>query len=122
MAGISTHVLDTSIGRPAAGVSLILARRRQGQKNTPHDWEPIVETLTNQDGRTDTPLLSADQLRVGEYQLTFDVDTYFTQHPHLNPPSFYSTIPIAFRVLDANEHYHIPLLLSPFGFSTYRGS
>jgi 5-hydroxyisourate hydrolase len=103
---LSTHILDTSRGRPAAGVTVRLdARQDDG-------WQTLVEGKTNEDGR----LSGLDTARPGEYRLVFGIGDY------LGPDAFYPEVVVAFRVVDASEHYHVPLLISPFGYSTYRGS
>jgi 5-hydroxyisourate hydrolase len=110
---LSTHVLDTSRGRPAAGVPIDVWRWEQGQRY-------LVKTaVTNADGRTDEPLLIGTELQQGEYDLVFQVGAYFGATPE---ESFLNEIPIRFRVLSSDETYHVPLLVSPWAYSTYRGS
>jgi 5-hydroxyisourate hydrolase len=109
MPRISTHVLDVAKGRPAAGIGVVL--RRGGI--------PVAATRTNEDGRTDQPLLTADELDTGGYELIFYVGGYFVAQ---GAEAFFETITISFVVTDAGGNYHVPLLLSPFGYSTYRGS
>jgi 5-hydroxyisourate hydrolase len=112
MGRLSTHVLDTSVGRPAAGVRLVL--RRGG--------EVLVDTRTNADGRTDKPLLEGAAFRTGAYELTFHVGDYFrAKGTPLADPPFLDVIPLRFSIAD-DADYHVPLLVSPFGYSTYRGS
>jgi 5-hydroxyisourate hydrolase len=106
MAGISTHVLDLVSGRPAARVRIELFGPTR---------EFICSAITNADGRTDRPLLSGDSVPTGSYELVFHTGDHFQQ-------SFFDDIPIRFRVLDPQGNYHVPLLLSPYGYSTYRGS
>lgn len=113
MSGLTTHVLDTMRGQPASGVSLRLVR----------DGETLVTTLTNIDGRCDKPLLSGAALTAGRYQLEFDVGDYFRDlGVPLPDPAFLETVVIDFGVSDRAGHYHVPLLVSPYGYSTYRGS
>ena len=112
MSGITTHVLDTSAGRPAAGVPVTL------EKQAGSGWESAGHGITNQDGRI-TDLLGSSKLAVGTYRLTFDTAAYFSARKQ---PSFYPQVQVTFTVGDASQHYHVPLLLSPFGYSTYRGS
>jgi 5-hydroxyisourate hydrolase len=113
MSGLTTHVLDTMHGRPASGMSL---RLRRGD-------EVLVETVTNLDGRLDKPLLNGSSLKAGPYRLEFDVGEYFRDMgAPLSQPSFLETVIIDFRVTDPREHYHVPLLVSPYAYSTYRGS
>jgi 5-hydroxyisourate hydrolase len=109
MAHISTHVLDVASGKPAAGVRLELH----------HGLFPKAETQTNADGRTDEPLVTAESLVPGGYDLTFHVGDYFREQ---GVESFYEHITISFVVTDVHANYHVPLLLSPYGYSTYRGS
>jgi 5-hydroxyisourate hydrolase len=107
---LTTHVLDTASGRPAAGVAIELARLRG-------DRREVLRTLqTNADGRTDEPLLAEGELAAGEYELTFAVGAYFGGDGFLN------RVPVRFTVADADAHYHVPLLASPWSYSTYRGS
>jgi 5-hydroxyisourate hydrolase len=112
MGRLSTHVLDTSVGRPGAGVRLVLRR----------DGEVLVDIRTNADGRTDKPLLEGAAFRTGAYELTFHVGDYFRARgtPLADPP-FLDVIPLRFSIAD-DADYHVPLLVSPFGYSTYRGS
>ena len=113
MTGLTTHVLDTTHGRPAAGVALRLLR----------DGAIVVETVTNADGRCDAPLLTGETIRAGAYRLEFEVGAYFrTAGVTLPDPAFLETVVIDFGVADVAAHYHVPLLVSPFGYSTYRGS
>ena len=104
---ITTHVLDTSRGRPAAGVPVALELQRENA------WHPIGAGVTDADGRLRT--LTGPDIEEGTYRLTFDVAAY-------NAQAFFPTVAIVFEVRDAAQHYHVPLLLSPFGYSTYRGS
>jgi 5-hydroxyisourate hydrolase len=109
---LSTHVLDTASGKPAAGVRIVL---RCGN-------EVLVDTLTNADGRTDKPLLEGANFRAGAYELTFHVADYFrAKGTPLADPPFLDVIPLRFSIAD-DSPYHVPLLVSPFAYSTYRGS
>ena len=113
---LTTHVLDTASGRPAAGVRIELYRT---------DGEPrlVRTTATNADGRCDSPLLAGADLVSGTYELRFHVADYFRRAGVVLPdPPFLDVVPIAFGLADANAHYHVPLLIAPFAFSTYRGS
>ena len=110
---ISTHVLDTSIGRPAAGVPVRL-QRRDGA-----DWNDVSEHATNDDGRVAALLPPGAKFETGTFRLTFDVASYFARR---GLEGFYATVAIEFVVRDAAQHYHVPLLLNPYGYSTYRGS
>lgn len=113
MTGLTTHVLDTAHGRPAAGLRLRLIR----------DGELLVETVTNADGRCDAPLLTGETVRTGAWRLEFEVGAYFRASGVALPdPAFLETVVIDFGIADVAAHYHVPLLVSPFGYSTYRGS
>jgi 5-hydroxyisourate hydrolase len=112
MSQITTHVLDTSLGRPAAGVPVALEIQKRG------GWQEISKGATEADGRL-RHLLEPGTLVAGIYRLTFETGIYFhARKIHC----LYPQITIVFQVEDSNEHYHIPLLLSPYGYSTYRGS
>ncbi len=114
---LSTHVLDTALGRPAAGVRVDLARV-EGERLI-----PLASTLTNGDGRTDAPLLEGDALVPGCYQLTFHTAEYFRRAGcALAAPPFLDQVPIRFAVADPQAGYHVPLLVSPWSYATYRGS
>ncbi len=118
MARLSTHVLDTAHGVPAAGVRVLLHRIvEQGAD------ELVVERVTNQDGRTDAPLLSGDAIPAGRYRLTFHAGDYFRGRGMSLPvPPFVDVVVLDFGIADAAGHYHVPLLVSPWSYSTYRGS
>lgn len=126
MGRLTTHVLDTARGRPAAGLRIALWRIGEGGglAMTP---VPIAQRETNADGRTDGPILPEADFRTGLYELTFHAGDWLraqglagpgTDHPE---PLFLDTVPIRFGMAE-DAHYHVPLLLSPFGYSTYRGS
>jgi 5-hydroxyisourate hydrolase len=106
---LTTHVLDTSKGKPAAGLEIILYRV------SGNSHRKIATAVTNSDGRTDGPILPEKDFKTGEYELIFKCGDY------LEDTSFLNDIPIRFTMSE-EDHYHVPLLLSPFGFSTYRGS
>jgi len=110
---LSTHVLDVSIGRPAASVTVALQRRESVT------WMDLSREVTNADGRVATLVPPASALPSGTYRLVFDVGDYFARR---GVESFYATVTIEFVVRDAAAHYHVPLLVSPYGYSTYRGS
>jgi len=117
MAGrLTTHVLDTTHGKPAAGMALRLYR----MGDVP---ELLVEKTTNDDGRCDAPLLAEGTFAVGRYRLAFAAADYFrAQGVDLPNPPFLDFVTIDFGITDADSHYHVPLLVSPYGYSTYRGS
>ena len=113
MSGLTTHVLDTAHGHPAKGVAVRLYR----------DGRLLTERVTNIDGRCDKPLLTGAEMDIGRYHLEFDVGAYFRALGIALPdPAFLETVTIDFGIADAAAHYHVPLLVSPFGYSTYRGS
>jgi len=113
---LTTHVLDTANGCPAAGIALRLSRLGT-------DAAVLCTTLTNADGRCDAPLLAGGALRAGQYELVFHVGAYFAARGvQLPDPPFLDEIVLRFGVSDPAAHYHVPLLVSPFGYSTYRGS
>lgn len=116
MGKLTTHVLDTSQGRPGSGIPLRLSRV------TSIGQELIKESTTNADGRTDSPLLSEEEFSEGTWELEFDVGAYFARQPvTVSDPPFLDRIPIRFSIT-GDEHYHVPLLVSPWSYSTYRGS
>ena len=117
MGRLSTHVLDTVAGKPAADVRIDLSIV-DGERPR------LVKTVrTNRDGRTAAPLLEGDALRAGRYELVFHVADYFARNdvPMSDPP-FLDQVPIRFAISDADKHYHVPLLVTPWSYSTYRGS
>ncbi|MDB5077546.1 MAG: hydroxyisourate hydrolase [Chloroflexi bacterium] len=114
---LTTHVLDTAHGRPAAGMRLEL-----WQLNAAGERRLVTSVVTNTDGRTDSPLLDGN-LQQGEYELVFHVGSYFLAHgEQITSPAFLGQVPVRFGVADPNGHYHVPLLTSPWAYSTYRGS
>lgn len=114
MSAITTHVLDTARGRPAGGVPITLARREPAG-----GYIALGQGQTDADGRLRTLLPAGEPLAPGVYRLTFDTAAYFQAH---GTPGFYPEVTVTFQITAAGEHYHVPLLLSPYGFSTYRGS
>lgn len=116
MSGISTHVLDTALGLPAAGIHITLEREAPDDYATP--WIPCASAITDADGRC-RPLQPAEHVKAGKHRLTFAVGPYFAAS---HRPTLYPEISITFLVANDGESYHIPLLLSPFGYSTYRGT
>jgi 5-hydroxyisourate hydrolase len=114
MSAITTHVLDTSRGRPAAGVAIELETR-----DASGAWRRIGHGATDAEGRLRTLMGDAEPLLAGSYRLVFDVEKYFRAQ---GVATFYPQVTVEFRTTEGDSHYHVPLLLSPFGFSTYRGS
>ena len=118
MSGISCHVLDTSAGRPAAGVNVRLERQRTGAAGAELEWELLSKAHTNADGRASGLEGQAGMAR-GLHRLSFETEAYFRRE---SQPIFYPEVQVLFVVASEKERYHVPLLLSPFGYSTYRGS
>lgn len=117
MGRLSTHVLDTVNGRPAAGVAIELFRLDGDRR------EPVASAATNADGRTDAPLMTGDAFRTGAYELVFRVGPYFRSlGTKTADPPFLDVVPIRFQIAEPDGHYHVPLLVSPWSYSTYRGS
>jgi 5-hydroxyisourate hydrolase len=117
MARLSTHVLDTARGQPAAGVQVRVSILEGGASRL------LKAAITNSDGRTDEPLLSGDRLTVGVYELIFSVGAYFRGvGEKLSEPPFLDEVAIRFGLSDPEGNYHVPLLIAPHGYSTYRGS
>lgn len=114
---LTTHVLDTARGKPAAGVKVMLYRV------SGNSHRKIAETVTNADGRTDAPMLTGKDFTAGSYELVFCAGDYLRATGQAEGDVlFLDEIPIRFGVPDAAQHYHVPLLISPFAYSTYRGS
>jgi 5-hydroxyisourate hydrolase len=113
MSGITTHVLDTSSGRPAAGVAVHLERLHEGV------WETVGQADTDADGRARALVPAGQSITAGTYRLTFHTNAYFARN---RTRTFYPHVTVTFEVLSGEPHYHVPLLVSPFGYTTYRGS
>lgn len=117
MATLSTHVLDIAHGQPGAGVRLALFAVG------PDGRTLLRSAVTNADGRCDAPLLEGDALRAGRYELVFEAGDYFAAHgAALASPRFIDQVTLAFGIADPGQNYHVPLLVSPWSYSTYRGS
>jgi 5-hydroxyisourate hydrolase len=114
MSAITTHILDVSTGFPARGVRVTLLLQLENST-----WKVIGKGLTDEDGRLRDLLAPETTLQEGNYRLTFETDAYFNEQ---RIEGFYPQVTVAFTVRDTAQHYHVPLLLSPFGYSTYRGS
>jgi 5-hydroxyisourate hydrolase len=116
MGQLTTHVLDTANGCPGSGIMVELFRVGDSH-------EALAACATNSDGRCDQPLLSGDDFSAGEYQLVFHVGDYFTaRDAQLAEPAFLDKVVIRFGIASPDQHYHVPLLVSPWAYSTYRGS
>ncbi|WAM51388.1 hydroxyisourate hydrolase [Vreelandella venusta] len=117
MGRLTTHVLDTAKGQPGQGITIDVFRLVGTTR------EHLGSVITNSDGRCDAPILEGDALTVGEYELVFHAGDYLrAQGIASQEPRFLDVIPLRFGVADASQHYHVPLLLSPYSYSTYRGS
>jgi 5-hydroxyisourate hydrolase len=113
MSAITTHVLDTARGRPAAGLDVVLEKQEAGS------WHEIGRGVTDAEGRVKTLLATGASLSAGVHRLTFATGAYFADQ---RVAGFYPEVSVVFAVADPAQHHHVPLLLSPFGYSTYRGS
>jgi 5-hydroxyisourate hydrolase len=114
---LTTHVLDTARGAPAAGMAITLYRLEGANRMK------LARMRTNADGRTDAPILPRGHFTAGTYELVFEAGAYLdAQGTPAETPRFLDEIPLRFGISDPDAHYHVPLLLSPFGYSTYRGS
>jgi 5-hydroxyisourate hydrolase len=113
MGAITTHVLDTSKGKPGIGIKAML------EFLTDNGWDAIGKGTTNADGRITDLLSDEHKLTAGVYKLTFETQTYFDAQ---KVEAFYPYVQITFKIAEVSQHYHVPLLLNPFGYSTYRGS
>ena len=110
MGKLTTHVLDIAHGRPGAGIAVDLSMLQGGE------WKLLKSVRTNADGRTEAPLLEGERLRPGAYELTFHIGSYFKAE------GFLDLVPVRFVITDPAAHYHVPLLCSPWSYTTYRGS
>lgn len=110
---LTTHVLDTANGTPAADLTIQLFKLDGSSRTL------LKKIQTNSDGRADAPMLKGEEFEIGTYELIFNVGDYYNRD---EPISFLSEVPVRFGITEADEHYHVPLLVSPFGYSTYRGS
>jgi 2-oxo-4-hydroxy-4-carboxy-5-ureidoimidazoline decarboxylase len=113
---LTTHVLDLASGRPAAGVRIALHEIGQSARGL------LREAVTNADGRPDAPLIAGEPLRIGTYELTFDVGGYFRDRTAGATTPFLDMVPVRFAIAEPEGHYHVPLLVTPFSYTTYRGS
>ncbi len=113
---LSTHVLDTVQGSPAAGVEVSLYSISGSTRSL------LRQVTTNEDGRTDGPLIPRGELKNGTYELVFEIGAYFVRHGLVDGSNFLESVPVRFRVNNESMHYHVPLLAAPYSYSTYRGS
>ncbi|WP_019142855.1 hydroxyisourate hydrolase [Noviherbaspirillum massiliense] len=117
MSRLTTHVLDTAHGKPGSGIQVFLYKIVDNQRKL------LLSTTTNQDGRCDHPLLEGEAFQAGVYELDFHVGNYFERmNVALPKPSFLDVVTLRFGVADPAQHYHVPLTVSPWSYSTYRGS
>lgn len=117
MGKLSTHVLDTTCGKPGAGVRIALYACEAGQRRL------LKQDVTNADGRCSSPLLEGESMRAGQYELVFDAGDYFAAHGVALPtPRFVDQVTLAFGIADPTQNYHVPLVVTPWSYSTYRGS
>ena len=119
MAGgrLTTHILDTMRGKPGAGIRIEL-----NALDADGGARRIADVVTNADGRTDAPLLTGAALKAGRYELLFHIGAYFRSTGGTSEPPFLDIVPVRFAIADAGAHYHVPLLASPWSYTTYRGS
>jgi len=113
---LTTHILDTANGCPAGGVRIEVFRIEGNDRNH------IKSVVTNADGRTDEPILATGQMAIGTYEMVFEIGAYFRERGHSDGIAFIDEVPLRFGISDQDDHYHVPLLASPFSYSTYRGS
>lgn len=121
MGRLTTHILDIMSGRPAAGVTIELFQLDGDSDGAGRNL--LARAITNADGRCEKPLLEGEVFRAGTYELVFHVGEYFARAgAAVTEPPFLGAVPVRFSLADADSHYHVPLLVSPYGYSTYRGS
>jgi 5-hydroxyisourate hydrolase len=119
MTGLTTHILDLTHGTPANGVTIELYIQGEGE----NQWKHLKTDVTNPDGRLNYPLLLKEEVKIGTYELVFHIGDYFnSKNLDLPNPLFLNIVPIRFSIATLESHYHIPLLISPYGYQTYRGS
>ncbi|QGQ45407.1 hydroxyisourate hydrolase [Metabacillus sediminilitoris] len=117
MSGLTTHVLDLSHGQPASHMKVKL------YYSEAQEWQLIKTVVTNSDGRLNEPLLSENEVKIGTYELVFHVGDYFrSKNIELQNPAFLEQVPVRFGIANLKHHYHVPLLISPWGYQVYRGS
>ena len=116
MGRLTTHVLDTANGVPANGLRVRL------HWIDPNGLSEVASGITNQDGRLETPLIEGEDLVAGTYELRFEVGEYYSGKGTASETGFLGVVPVRFTIVHPEQHYHVPLLVSPFGYTTYRGS
>ncbi len=116
---LTTHALDTRSGKPASGLGFVLFQHLDGFRSA---REEVARGVTGPDGRPASPMLEGDRLAAGAYCLEFDAEAYFKLDRSVPVDPFLGIVALNFQVSDPDSHYHVPLILSPFGYSTYRGS
>lgn len=117
MSGLTTHVLDLTHGQPAKNVKIELYYLQSGESTL------LKSVATNEDGRLDSPLLLKNELKIGTYELIFHVGDYFrSKSIDIPSPAFLESVPVRFGIANLESHYHVPLLISPWGYQVYRGS
>ncbi|WP_338448554.1 hydroxyisourate hydrolase [Niallia oryzisoli] len=118
MTGLTTHILDLTHGTPASNVTIELFIQEETT-----EWKRLKTVVTNNDGRLDHPLLTEEEMKIGNYELIFHVGEYFRKKDIILPdPPFLELVPVRFGISNENAHYHVPLLVSPWGYQVYRGS
>lgn len=119
MSGLTTHILDLTHGQPASKVKIELYFSETAQG----EWQLLKTAVTNSDGRLDHPFLSEKEIQIGNYELVFHIGDYFRKKEiKLPDPPFLDKIPVRFGISNPESHYHVPLLVSPWGYQVYRGS
>lgn len=119
MKGLTTHILDLSHGTPAGNVTIELYYQMENST----EWQRVKTAVTNYDGRLDSPILSKEEMRIGSYELVFHIGEYFRNMDlKLPTPQFLDKVPVRFGIAEEDCHYHVPLLVSPWGYQVYRGS
>lgn len=117
MSGLTTHVLDLTHGQPAKNVKIELYYLQSGESTL------LKSVATNEDGRLDSPLILENEMKIGTYELIFHVGDYFhSKSIDIPSPAFLETVPVRFGIANLESHYHVPLLISPWGYQVYRGS
>ena len=123
LGNLTTHILDVSAGKPAANVRIDLYKISPHSSGEEQSAKKLISLITNGDGRCDNPILSGDDFSPGQYELAFHIGDYFDlMGVALPSPKFIDVAVVRFGIADKDAHYHVPLLVSPYGYSTYRGS